>query len=203
MVQYWQNRFDQATHLKKKRCFKQEGVPPTRMLNANWINISYWLKNNITFVAKDWTMSSFARNLYGRILQGQATLSDTLQQLVRSNYNFIGRCHLSAEIVEEFMEEYDKNNSFPRTGSSCAVLNSCQSDPCCEGTTHARSRVQESGRWPTRSTRRAKQSASIHFVVQMIPLSLFWNWGSVIPTSVRILLPIQSVSTELESLQET
>jgi hypothetical protein len=53
---------------------------------------------------------------------------------------------MPAEIVEEVMEEYDNNNSFPRAGSSCAVLNSCQSNPCCEGTTHARSRGKE--KWP-------------------------------------------------------
>jgi hypothetical protein len=48
--------------------------------------------------------------------------------------------------------------------------------------------VKKRGRRPMRSTSRAKIEASIQFVIPMIPLSLFWNCGSVIPTSVKILL---------------
>lgn len=62
-------------------------------------------------------------------------------------YIFIGGCHPPAKIIEEVMEENDNNNSFSWTWSSCPVLNSCQSNPCCEGTTHARSGGKE--KWPT------------------------------------------------------
>ena len=44
------------------------------------------------------------------------------------------------------------------------------------------------GRRPMRSTRSAKIEASIQFVTPIMPFNLFWNSGSVIPTSDNILL---------------
>ena len=41
------------------------------------------------------------------------------------------------------MEENDGNNSLSRTWSSSLVLNSCQSNPCCERTAHAACRREE------------------------------------------------------------
>ncbi len=76
--------------------------------------------------------------------------NDTLKSLVSSNYIFIERYYLPAEIVQEIMEEDNDNNSFSWTWSSCSVLNSCQSNPCCESTAHASSRGEE--KWPTTNT---------------------------------------------------
>jgi hypothetical protein len=49
-------------------------------------------------------------------------------------------------------------------------------------------KTKNNGRRPIRSTMNAKKMASIQFVVPIMPLSLFWNWGSVMPASSSILL---------------
>jgi len=48
--------------------------------------------------------------------------------------------------------------------------------------------MRKRGRRPQRSTSSAKMVASIQLVTPMMPFNLFWNCGSVIPTSLRILL---------------
>lgn len=57
--------------------------------------------------------------------------------------------------------------------------------------------VRNRGRRPRRSTIMAKKIASNQFVMAMIPLSLFWNSGSVMPASVRILLLTVSLGLEV------
>lgn len=77
---------------------------------------------------------------------------------------------------------------FPGPGSPVLFWTAVNAIQVAKVQTMPELEVKKRGRRPMRSTRSGKIEASIQFVIPIIPFNLFWNCGSVIPTSVKILL---------------
>jgi hypothetical protein len=102
------------------------------------IGLTYCPKKSDKLVSKDWIMRPFARILYGRISTGYATFKDTLNPSVSFDPNRVMQGHAPAKILEEVMKEDDHDDPLSWANSPGTVLDSCQGNPYCKRTTHAR-----------------------------------------------------------------